>query len=272
MENKRGLSSFTSFIIAIIVLIPVLFVILIVITAGSSSIKAAVQSVSAYVSETTAALNTGESVIVGGLSPVLQSDQFMAQFYGSASCISFLNQLSRVGVLTTPSDPSTLDGTYFICFGTYNSNGIGSSTMSSSYSDWSSLPTQQNNATFPNWLDISKYITGFTASDAAGISGSEGALSYFVNTNPIAALSSSCTAFFNATTPVGTDTPAQYVTNLECVTLGAKNGGQIYLAAGAASVPALAPVAFLHGNPATINLQTCTYAGGNFLSCQFDIA
>ncbi len=265
MDNKRGLSSFTSFIVAIIILIPVLFVILIVILAGSSSVKAAVQSPEAYVSETLAALTTGESVIVGGLSPVLQSNQFLAQFYGSTSCIDFLDQLARVGVLLTPTDPSSLNGTYFICIGSYNSQGI----SSNSYSGWLSLPSQADNASFPNWFPAAGDLNSADSTNTSGTTGSEGTLSYFRNTfSPEATLSGSCNSFFNATTTVGADAPAQYITALNCVTLGEKNNEPIYMSAYAN----YQPIAFLHGNPGTLDLQTCTYAGGNVLICQFDIA
>ena len=160
MSNKKGINSFLEFIIAIIIIIPVVFVVLVIFVYGTGSVRSIVQSPQAYVSETAAALTSGESVVVGSLAPSLSGDQFMAQFYGGASCISLLDQLSRTGALTAPSDPSTLSGKYFVCMGSYKTSDL-------VLPGWDYLPAASFNASFPDWYPLPVLIFFFPTDTAS---------------------------------------------------------------------------------------------------------
>ncbi len=269
MDNKKGITSFLEFIIAIIIIIPVVFVIFIIFVLGVGSIKAVTESPQAYVSETAAALTTGESVVVGSLAPSLTGSQFMAQFYGGTSCISLLDQLSRTGVLTTPADPATLSDSYFVCFGSYKTNDL-------IYSTWNDLPTSSFNASFPDWFPAANYLNSRSSLNSSGINGSQGTLSFFFNLNtlPSYALASSCESFLNATTTIGKSEPSAYISSINCVPIPTEGNTSIFISVKSGSCTngcTSNPLAFLHGSPGAISLQSCTYTGGDSLLCQFDI-
>lgn len=267
MSNKKGINAFLGFILSIIIIIPVLFVVLVIFVYGSASVKSIVQSPQAYVSQTAVALTSGESVVVGSLAPSLSGDQFMAQFYGSSSCISLLDQLSRTGELTAPSDPTTLSGSYFICIGSYTTSNLVDS-------GWSDLPSSSNSASFPDWFGAATYLNSGSSSNTSGINGSQGTLSFFVNLPPSLSLGSSCTSFLNATTSFGRNEPSGYISALDCAQIPEKNGIPIFLSVKDTNCGSNCndnPMAFLHGSPGVISLQECSYSGGNALVCQFDI-
>ncbi len=268
MSNKKGINAFLEFIIAIIIIIPVVFVVLVIFVYGTGSIKSIVQSPQAYISDTAAALTSGESVVVGSLAPSLNSNQFMAQFYGSTSCISMLDQLSRTGALTAPSNPATLSNGYFICMGSYKTNDLVSP-------GWSYLPAASFNSSFPNWFSAAAYLNARSSINSSGINGSHGTLSFFENVLPSQALASSCKSFLNATTTIGKSEPSAYISALDCVPIPTKSGTPIFLSVNTGSCTNGCinnPVAFLHGSPGSISLQSCTYTGGSSLICQFDIS
>jgi hypothetical protein len=202
------------------------------------------------------AQKTGESVVVGSLSPTLSENQFMSQFYGSAKCIFLLDQLSRVGILSAPNDPAQLNGTYFVCLGTYNASAQFGSGESAS---WPNLPNSFGQAAFPEFFT--------SPATGNGINGTEGTLDYFANTNP-SVLGSACVNFLNASTQYGYDTPSAYISSLDCVSLGTDNGKPLFLSVNYANCAntynscASSPWVFLHGSPGAITLQTCNYASG----------
>lgn len=267
MSNKKGINSFLEFIIAVIIVIPVLFVVLVLFVYGTGSINAIVQSPQSYVTQTAAALTSGESVVVGSIAPSLESTQFLGQFYGSTSCISLLDQLSRTGKLSAPNNPATLSNRYFICIGSYNSKDVTSSS-------WSYLPAASYNASFPSWFVASQELNSKSSINSSGINGSQGTLSFFVNVPPDQALGSSCSSFLNASTTYGYSEPSAYISALDCVPIPQKGNTSVFISVkypGCANGCASNPVAFLHGSPGAISLQSCTYSNGNSLICQFDI-
>lgn len=277
MGNKKGLSAFTSFIIAIIIIIPILVVITIIFVYGASSISSLVSSPQAYVSQTMAAINTGESVIVGSLSPSLDGNngQFMAQFYGNSGCITLLDQLSRNGLVSAPNDPSTLSGKYFVCTGSLNSKGI------TSDNSWSFLPGNgagEGAASFPGWFLAAQFLNAANSQNSSGINGSHGTLSYYEGVDPQVALGQACISFFNATTAYGRNTPSSYITSLDCVAEGESSGVPVFMSVKNSQCQSNSqlgctnnPWAFLFGAPGQFALQTCSYTSGDALICSFTI-
>lgn len=269
MKNK-GISEFLAFILSIIILIPIAVIAYFIITAGANKVISSSQDLPLYVSTTMVATKTGNSVVLPPNSPDLPKYTFLAQFYGSNSCISNLNQLSREAILVSPANPSSLSNEYFVCLGTYNPQAI---NQTQRY--WNFLPKYSDNASFPSWFpDVNSYNSK-TSSIASGINGSTGTLSYFIqSSNPQDALSQSCTDFFNATTvKYGYGQPGAYITTMTCVPLTYKNS-----TVSISVIPPSCsgncgnnPFAFLYGNPGYIKLQTCSYSGGNSLQCRFTI-
>ncbi len=290
MVDKKGLSSFTSFIIAIIIIIPIVIVVLIIFIYGASSISSVANSPESYVTQSMVALTTGESVVVGATAPSLDgnSGQFMAQFYGSQSCISSLNQLSRTGILSAPNDPATLQNKYFVCIGAVNTKNILSDTVnayqSSSgvvklpYNSWLAYPFYNDAGAFPLWFPAAYYLNAINSANTSGINGSHGTLSYFVNQDPQTALGDSCAAFFNATTQYGFGSPGAYVTTLNCAVEGESNGIPVFMSVQTQQCKTSSqygcsanPWAFLFGDPGQIGVQTCSYISGAALICSFSI-
>jgi hypothetical protein len=223
------------------------------------------------------ALNTGESVVVGTLSPSLQSNQFMTQFYGSPACVSLIDQLSRHGLLSAPGDPTTLEDRYFVCVGSYND--FNKTTSKNAPAVWGNyLPGEPDNSSFPSWFPAASKLNAPYSGNSSGINGSHGTLSYYVDVNPETALGSACVSFFNATTQYGWSTPSAYITGLNCVAENENNGAPIFMSvknqecqSNAQVGCATNPWVFLHGSPGQITLQTCSYTSGNSLICSFSI-
>ena len=272
MKNK-GISEFLSFILSIIILIPIAIIAYFIITAGANKVISSSESITEYVSSTLVAIQTGNSIVLPPISPNLPGHTFLSQFYGSSSCISYLNELSREAILISPSNPSSLSGTYFVCIGTFSLKPI-----SLSQRFWNYLPSngeESDNASFPGWFpDLAAYNSK-SSTIASGINGSTGTLSYFTQPqNPETILSSSCVSFFNATTVnYGYGQPGAYITTLTCDPL-TYNNKSMFISAVPPSCSGscgINPIAFLYGNPGYIKFQECNYNGGNDLQCRFSI-
>ena len=273
MKNK-GISEFLAFILSIIILIPIAIIAYFIITAGANKVVSSSESITQYVSSTLVAIQTGNSVVLPPISPDLpNSSYFLSQFYGSSSCISDLDELSREAILISPSNPSSLSGTYFVCIGLFSPSAIVSNQRF-----WNDLPSNgegADNASFPGWFpDLSAYNSK-SSTIASGINGSTGTLSYFIQPqNPEAILSGSCVSFFNATTVnYGYGQPGAYITTITCAPL-TYNNKSAFLSAIPPSCSGSCgnnPIAFLHGNPGYIKFQECSYNGGNDLQCRFSI-
>lgn len=273
MKNK-GLSEFLAFILSIIILIPIAIIAYFIITAGANKVISSSESVSLYASSTIAALQTGNSIVLPPDSPNLPKYTFLSQFYGSNSCISDLNQLSRQALLVSPSNPSSLSNMYFVCIGTFSLSPI---TTSQAF--WNYVPSGNkegpDNASFPGWFpDLSAYNSP-SSTLASGINGSTGTLSYFIQPqNPETALSDSCVSFFNATTSqYGYGQPGAYITTITCAPLTYNNKSAFISAVPPSCSGSCGnnPIAFLYGNPGYIKFQECSYNGGNDLQCKFSI-
>ncbi len=271
MKNK-GITEFLAFILSIIILIPIAVIAYFIITAGANKVVSSSESVSLYVSTIMTAMQTGNSVALPPVTPNLPKHTFMGQFYGSDSCISYIDQLSREAILISPSNPSTLSNVYFVCIGTYSPSAI-----TTSESAWNFLPTTgANNASFPTWFpDVGNYNSE-SSTIASGVSGSEGTLSYFITpSNPQNTLSQSCVNFFNASTVnYGYGQPGAYIKTITCAPLTYNNKTALIsvIPPSCSGVCGSNPVAFLYGNPGYITLQECSYSGGNGLQCKFTIS
>lgn len=273
LMNNKGISEFLAFILSIIILIPIAVIAYFIITAGANKVVSSSESVTQYVSSTMLALQTGNSVVLPPVSPNLPKYTFLSQFYGSNSCISYLNQLSREDLLISPSNPSSLSGTYFVCIGTFSLSPI-----ISSQSFWNYLPSNgegSNNASFPGWFpDLAAYNSK-SSNLASGINGSTGTLSYFIlSQNPEVSLSDSCDSFFNATTiKYGYSQPGAYITTITCAPLTYNNESAFIsvIPPSCSGSCGNNPMAFLYGNPGYIKFQECSYNGGNDLQCKFSI-
>ncbi|MGC8533171.1 MAG: hypothetical protein ACP5MV_00885 [Candidatus Parvarchaeum sp.] len=274
MKNK-GISEFLSFILSIIILIPIAIIAYFIITAGANKVISSSESITQYVSSTLTAMQTGNSVVLPPVSPDLPKYTFLSQFYGSSSCINDLNELSREAILISPSNPSSLSNTYFVCIGTFSLSPI-----SRNQAFWNYLPSSSNNegpdnASFPGWFpDLSAYNSP-TSTIASGINGSTGTLSYFLqSSNPEVSLSNSCVSFFNADTiRYGYGQPGAYITTLTCAPLTYNNRSAFInvVPPSCSSSCGNDPMAFLYGNPGYIKFQECSYNGGNDLQCKFSI-
>ncbi|EFD92710.1 MAG: hypothetical protein BJBARM5_0563 [Candidatus Parvarchaeum acidophilus ARMAN-5] len=270
MKNK-GITEFLSFILSIIILIPIAVIAYFIITAGANKVVSSSESASLYVSTTISAMQTGQSVVLPPDSPNLPEYTFLSQFYGNSACMSDINQLSREAVLVSPSNPSTLSNKYFVCIGTYNPSAI-----VSSQSIWLTVPkTGSDNASFPSWFPNAGNYNSRTSSLASGINGSTGTLSYFTNPQNVQnTLAQSCVSFFNATTKnYGYGQPGAYITTMTCVPLTYNNNTAFInvIPPSCSGACGSNPVAFLYGNPGYIKLQECSYSGGNELQCKFTI-
>jgi hypothetical protein len=272
MKNK-GISEFLAFILSIIILIPIAVIAYFIITAGANKVVSSSESITQYVSSTLVAMQTGNSVVLPPISPDLPKYTFLSQFYGSSSCISDLDQLSREAILISPSNPSSLSGSYFVCIGTFSSSAIIPNQRF-----WSYLPSngeEANNASFPGWFpDLAAYNSK-SSIIASGVTGSTGTLSYFTQPqNPETALSSSCVSFFNATTvKYGYGQPGAYITTMTCAPLTYNNKSAFIstIPPSCSGSCGINPMAFLYGNPGYIKFQECSYSGGNNLQCRFSI-
>lgn len=269
--KKKGITEFLSFILSIIILIPIAVIAYFIITAGANKVISSSESISLYVSTTMTAVQTGNSVVLPPNSPDLPKHTFLAQFYGSSACISYINQLSREAIVVSPANPSVLSNQYFMCIGTYNPSAI-----ISSQSIWNFLPAYaDDNASFPGWFpDLSSYNSK-TSSVASGINGSTGTLSYFIQpASPQTVLAQSCVNFFNATTiKYGYGQPGAYISTITCVPLTYKNESK-FISVTSPSCSGTCgnnPMAFLYGNPGYIKLQECSYSGGSALQCRLSI-
>ena len=272
MKNK-GISEFLAFILSIIILIPIAIIAYFIITAGANKVVSSSESITQYVSSTLVAMQTGNSVVLPPVSPDLPKHTFLSQFYGSSSCISDLDELSSEAILISPSNPSSLSGTYFVCIGTFSPSAI-----IKSQAIWNYLPSNgegANNASFPGWFpDLAAYNSK-SSTIASGINGSTGTLSYFTQPqNPQTALSGSCVSFFNATTvSYGYGQPGAYITTMTCAPLTYNNKSAFISAVppSCSGSCGINPIAFLYGNPGYIKFQECNYNGGNDLQCRFSI-
>ena len=265
MLDNKGISEFLSWMIALVIMIIFSAVIVYIFLAGSSSIRSLVQSPNTYVTQTDAALTAGFSIVTGPTVPSFSDNQFMAQFYGSPQCISLLDQLSRTAILTTPNNPASLNGYYFVCSGSFNIDAI-----SPSQATWAPTPEYPDNASFPGWF--SSVLNSKDSKNTSGVNNSVGTMSFFTAiNNPSAALGSSCVSFLDAVTQkYGSGVPSAYITSMECAPLPLKNSIPTYISIkdGSCSAdPASCPLAFLHGNPGSFQLQTCTYSGGSSIVC-----
>ena len=271
MRNKKGLTAFLSFVVAIIIIIPIIIIVVYVFVFGISSTKGIINSPSAYVTQTASAIIGGTSNVEGSLSPSLTRGEFMSQFYGSPSCISLLDELSRNAALQQPNDPATLSGNYFICFGSYSNPAPGDF--------WNFLPVYPSNASFPSWFPASPYLNSRNNLNSSGINGSKGTLSFFRGIENVSgALGQSCVSFLNATIPkYGWGIPSAYIHSMKCVIMSSATGSpstfmSVTPAQCTGSSTGYCPVVFLHGSPSHITLQTCTYSNGGPLNCQFTIS
>ncbi len=272
--NNRGISEFLSFIIAIIILIPIAVIAYFIITAGANKVVSSSESINQYVSSTITALQTGNSIVLPPDSPNLPATTFLAQFYGDSSCINYIDQLSREAILISPSNPSSLSNTYFVCIGTFSLSPI-----IPGQDFWNYLPSNNgekaDNASFPGWFSSLSNYNSPSSTLASGINGSTGTLSYFTQpSNPEITLSNSCVSFFNATTTkYGYGQPGAYITSLTCAPLTYNNKSAFISVVPPSCSGACGnnPMAFLYGNPGYIKFQECTYNGGSDLQCKFSI-
>ncbi|MCL4391364.1 MAG: hypothetical protein M1284_01735 [Candidatus Parvarchaeota archaeon] len=272
MKNK-GITEFLAFILSIVILIPIAVIAYFIITAGANKVISSSESVSVYVASTISAFQTGNSVVLPPLSPNLPKYTFLSQFYGSNSCINYIDQLSREAILISPSNPSILSGQYFVCIGTFKQTAI-----ITSQAFWNYLPSSgegPDNASFPGWFPNLAEYNSKTSTISSGINGSTGTLSYFTEpANPQIALSNSCTSFFNATTvKYGYDQPGAYITGMTCAPLTSNNKSAFIsvIPPSCSGACGSNPVAFLYGDPGYIKFQECSYSGGNALQCKFSI-
>ena len=272
--NNKGISEFLAFILSIIILIPIAVIAYFIITAGANKVVSSSESISQYASTTMLALQTGNSIVLPPISPDLPTKTFLSQFYGSNSCISYLNQLSREDLLISPSNPESLSGTYFVCIGTFSLKPI-----ISSQNFWNYLPSGNkegpNNASFPGWFPDLLGYNSPTSTIASGINGSTGTLSYFtLSQDPETTLSNSCDSFFNATTTeYGYGQPGAYIQTITCAPLTYNNQSAFISVVPPSCSGSCGnnPMAFLYGNPGYIKFQECSYNGGNDLQCKFSI-
>ncbi len=269
--KKKGITEFLAFMLSIIILIPIAIIAYFIITAGANKVVSSSESVSQYVSSTLTAVQTGNSVVLPPISPNLPSETFLSQFYGSNSCISYLDELSREAILVSPVNPSSLSNTYFVCIGTFSLSPI---IVTQAF--WDYLPTAgADNASFPGWFpNVLKY-NSLKSAIASGINGSTGTLSYFLqSSDPQTALSESCDNFFNATTKkYGYGEPGAYIKSITCAPL-TYNNQSVFISAIPPSCSGACgnnPIAFLYGNPGYIKFQECSYNGGSVLQCRFNI-
>ncbi|MCL5016594.1 MAG: hypothetical protein M1441_00420 [Candidatus Parvarchaeota archaeon] len=271
MVNRKGVTALLGIIITIIVLIPVVIIVAYIFIYGVHSVKAVAQSLSAYVEQVSLAIKSGSSLVVAPASPSLSNDQFMAQFYGNSTCISYLDQLSRITVLSLPQNPNSLAGEYFLCSGSYNPSAIKQDSV------WNYLPSTPGGASFPYWFTNVAQLNSPSSDLAAGINGSAGTLSYYENPADIATtLGQSCDEFFNAVTAYGTATPSAYITSLQCVPIASGNSTYFISVSGPSCAGTTNgcysnPMAFLYGNPGQISYQSCVYHGGASIVCSFSI-
>ncbi len=269
MDNK-GVSSFLALIVSLVILIPVGFVVFLIITSGTGKLVSVSQSVAGYVSAMLGAVSVGNAVIVPPVAPSLQGGTFMAQFYGSSSCMQYIDQLSRAAILSEPLNPSNLTGQYFICIGSINVNQIAVTQK-----EWDYLsPSGSGYASFPYWFPNAGQLNS-NSGTAGGLAGSDGTLSYYVNVaNPSTLLSDSCVYFFDAdTAQYGTGTPSAYITSLSCVPMTSQKSS-LFVSVDTSTCQSSGtcgsnPFTFLYGDPGTITTQICQYGGGNSLVCQF---
>jgi len=274
MKNK-GISEFLAFILSIIILIPIAIIAYFIITAGANKVISSSESITQYVSSTIIAMQTGNSVVLPPVSPDLPKYTFLSQFYGSSSCISDLDELSREALLISPSNPSSLSNTYFVCIGTFSLSAINQSQAFWNYLPSSSSGEGPDNASFPGWFPNVGTYNSKSSTIASGINGSTGTLSYFTQpSNPEITLSHSCVSFFNATTiKFGYGQPGAYITKITCAPL-TYNNKSVFISVVPPSCSGSCgsnPMAFLYGNPGYIKFQECSYNGGGDLQCRFSI-
>lgn len=290
MDSKASVSDTLSFIIAILVIVAVLVPVAYVLYYGISAVSAQVESIQEYVTQTELALTFGTSEVVGTLAPSFNSNQFMVQFYGTPQCISLLDDLSRDAVLSAPNNPATLSGQFFVCSGVYKNFTFKPQNplIAKSSSLWTAKPlattTQIDQASaLPNWVQLYNWSVklgpGWSPTTYE-INGSEGTMFYendstYQNIPQIEAdLGRYCVEFLNASVvPYGPENPAAYITSMDCVPLGAKNGYNIFISLDTQNCASVQggcnydPLIFFHGSPAKIIAQFCSYNGGTSLVC-----
>ena len=182
-----------------------------------------------------------------------------------------MNELARSAVLQTPNNPSTLSGSYFVCFGSYSDPTKGDF--------WNVLPVYSSTSSFPSWFPASPQLNSRHNSNSSGINGSKGTLSFFQNIeNASGVLGQSCVSFLNATVPnYGWGIPSSYIRSMKCAVMSSATGSpSTFMSVSpnqcTGSSVGYCPIAFLHGSPGHITLQTCTYSNGGPLNCQFTIS
>ena len=281
--DKRGATFFLEFVIALVIGLIIVVIVAYIYLFGAGGLSAAISSINSYVSLTQTALTTHLSVLTGDVLPSFKGNSFMGQFYGSSNCINLLDELSRNAVLTSPNNPASLSGKFFICSGTYKPFEFVYS--SSSYaSTWDYInPSAEND--LPNWMVSSTPSLPFLT-DIAQVNGSRGAMTFINNSllgnnqNDLLAietdLGQACVAFLNATVSPYKDygIPSDYITNLDCVPLDVESGQPIFISVNSlfCQINGLScnynPFLFLHGSPGNILEQRCNYGSGDpSISC-----
>lgn len=277
MTNKRGVNEVLSFIISVIIVGVIVVIVVYILLVGTGTIKSVGANTGAYVSQTEAATTNGLSILTGG-TVNLDNQQFLMQFYGSKQCISLLNQLSLHSVLQSPTNPSSLSNTFFVCIGSYNNFTFypnGPSTTNTRQSSWQSV-TSWGNPAAPLW-----YNTGF--GPLAGMNGSEGTVTFINTTGALATtttlesyLNQSCINFLNATVSVSGNAlpnePYAYITSMNCEPI--EDNALTYFISVEAPLcgtdPQLCsgnPLLMIHGSPAYITSQICRYYNGPSIIC-----
>jgi hypothetical protein len=285
--NKKGVISTVSIVISIIVLIPIVIFVGFIFISGIAGIRTQIQSISGYVSDTQTALYSGTSVIVGTLSPVFSGNQFMAQFYGGPACMTLIDELARTSILTEPNDPSTLSGKFFVCAGTFSN--FSSSPNVNEFWDYLPIPPGNAQSILPSWtLDGGYNLTNLIVGEVNGSHGSLSFANYTGRPSSLAKvetqLSTACESFLNSTvysSSSGTEynVPSAYISAITCAPLAVQNSQPVFISLRrgncAANSPECSynPLLFMHGEPASIQIQTCNYlSGAPSLTCEIEMS
>ncbi|MEM3829297.1 MAG: hypothetical protein QXP36_08815 [Conexivisphaerales archaeon] len=255
----RASEEYLSWMIALVILSPVAIIIFLIYLFGTVPITNSLSQSQSYVNFLTLSQKTGEIIVTPGLSPSLPSNKFMMQIYVNSTCLSYLDTLSRVAVLSYPSNPNTLINNFAICIGSLSNNV------------W---PYSSNSATlqnaFPFWIGYtaissrSAILNGFSAFNAyvLSVNGSKGSFSFYNTSTASQAqqiMSYNCVRFLGGN--LNSQYAFQYVNSLQCSSLG---NSFISITNNCTESTCYQPFAFMHGSPAEFQYQECKYSSGNY--------
>ncbi|MCW1291956.1 MAG: hypothetical protein QXV12_00790 [Candidatus Rehaiarchaeum fermentans] len=257
----RASEEYLSWMIALILLAPVAIIIFLIYFFGIAPITNSLSQVQSYVNFLMLSQKTGEVIISPGISPSLPYNKFMIQIYVNSSCLTYLDYLSRVGIMSYPSDPNSLLNNFAVCIGSFSNNiwpysPNNLSLITNSIPVWMGyLIINSSSAYFPNY--------SFNLSVHA-IKGSKGALSFF-NSESLSQVSQTlafnCLSFLrNKIYRSNSSNYAfQYITSLQCASL---SKSFISIENNCVNSSCYQPFAFMHGSPAEFQYQECHFNAG----------